>query len=148
MDSSEQLACWLQPVEGAISLNKGNSPGYMFCLSPFLFFISSSTWLKTQSPSWKVLWKDHLSFHLRINLMWGPIHMIPGLLYSISSSKMIFFNAKYYLYIFFFIIIWPKVAKVSGCYIWKEKLWHQCMNVKSRDGKASWLILSLWCEDI
>lgn len=39
----------------------------------------SSTWLRTQSPSWKASLRDSSGSHLPISLMWEPIRMTPGM---------------------------------------------------------------------
>lgn len=46
---------------------------------PVIFLFYSSTWLKTQSPSWKASMRDHSNSHLLISLMWALTRTTPGL---------------------------------------------------------------------
>lgn len=59
-----------EPTEGAVAQNEQtspflrlylNHPGHVACsvLFPIICLLYSSTWLKTQSPSWKASWRDN-----------------------------------------------------------------------------------------
>lgn len=67
----------------------------VFLSSSVVCVLISSTWLKTQSPSWKASSRAHSIFHPLISLMWALTHM------TLGQSKLIHINPLISLFLDF-----------------------------------------------